>query len=138
LSALKSIFRADIHFCKTARADSEFSAMESVAMVDKIWGEGDSMRRTSQGGDMSGQVLELVRKRLSIALWLSVAMIVVYFGFMGLFAFNKPLLGTILAPGLSVCILLGPAVIVTSFVLCLIYVLWANRVYDPGVRNLAR
>ena len=112
--------------------------MESVAMVDKTWGEGDSMRRTSQGGDMSGQVLELVRKRLSIALWLSVAMIVVYFGFMGLFAFNKPLLGTILAPGLSVCILLGPAVIVTSFVLCLIYVLWANRVYDPGVRNLAR
>ena len=112
--------------------------MESVAMVDKTWGEGDSMRRTSQGGDMSGQVLELVRKRLSIALWLSVAMIVVYFGFMGLFAFNKPLLGTILAPGLSVCILLGPAVIVTSFVLCLIYVLWANRVYDPGVRNLTR
>jgi uncharacterized membrane protein (DUF485 family) len=138
LSALKSIFRADIHFCKTARVDSEFSAMESVAMVDKTWGEGDSMRRTSQGGDMSGQVLELVRKRLSIALWLSVAMIVVYFGFMGLFAFNKPLLGTILAPGLSLCILLGPAVIVTSFVLCLIYVLWANRVYDPGVRNLAR
>ena len=112
--------------------------MESVAMVDKTWGEGDSMRRTSQGGDMSGQVLELVRKRLSIALWLSVAMIVVYFGFMGLFAFNKPLLGTILAPGLSLCILLGPAVIVTSFVLCLIYVLWANRVYDPGVRNLTR
>lgn len=112
--------------------------MESVAMVDKTWGEGDSMRRTSQGGDMSGQVLELVRKRLSIALWLSVAMIVVYFGFMGLFAFNKPLLGTILAPGLSLCILLGPAVIVTSFVLCLIYVLWANRVYDPGVRKLAR
>jgi uncharacterized membrane protein (DUF485 family) len=99
------------------------------------------MRRTSKGGDSgdtSGRVLELVRKRLSIALWLSVAMIVVYFGFMGLFAFNKPLLGTILAPGLSLCILLGPAVIVTSFVLCLIYVHWANRVYDPGVRNLAR
>src|SRR6266849_1313576 len=99
------------------------------------------MRRTSKGGDsgdMSGRVLKLVRKRLSIALWLSVAMIVVYFGFMGLFAFNKPLLGTILAPGLSVCILLGPAVIVTSFVLCFIYVLWETRVYDPGVRNLAR
>ena len=99
------------------------------------------MRKTSKvgnSGDTSRRVLELVRKRLSIALWLSAAMVVVYFGFMGLFAFNKPLLGTILAPGLSVCILVGPAVIVTSFVLCLIYVLWANRVYDPGVRNLAR
>jgi uncharacterized membrane protein (DUF485 family) len=99
------------------------------------------MRTTSRGGGSdgtSGRVLELVRKRLLIALWLSAAMIIVYFGFMGLFAFNKPLLGTILAPGLSLCILLGPAVILTSFVLCLIYVLWANRVYDPGVRNLAR
>jgi len=92
------------------------------------------MRKTSKvdnSADTSRRVLELVRKRLSIALWLSAAMVVVYFGFMGLFAFNKPLLGTILAPGLSVCILVGPAVIVTSFVLCLIYVLWANRVYDP-------
>jgi len=99
------------------------------------------MHKTGKVGnsaDTSRRVLELVRKRLSIALWLSAAMVVVYFGFMGLFAFNKPLLGTILAPGLSVCILVGPAVIVTSFVLCLIYVLWANRVYDPGVRNLAR
>ena len=89
-------------------------------------------------GDVHRRVLALVRERLMIALWLSAAMVIVYFGFMGLFAFNKPLLGTILAPGLSLCILLGPTVIATSFILCLIYVLWANRVYDPGVRNLVR
>jgi uncharacterized membrane protein (DUF485 family) len=71
-------------------------------------------------------------------MWLSGAMVVIYFSFMGLFAFDKPLLGTILAPGLSLCMLLGPAVIVSSFVLCLVYVVWANRVYDPQVRSLAR
>jgi uncharacterized membrane protein (DUF485 family) len=78
----------------------------------------------------------LAKKRLTVALVLSLAMIVIYFGFMGLFAFDKPLLGTILTPGLSLCIVLGPLVIISSFLLCLIYVLWANRVFDPGLRDL--
>lgn len=78
----------------------------------------------------------LAKKRLTFGLVLSVAMIVIYFGFMGLFAFDKPLLGTILMPGLSLCIVLGPLVIISSFVLCLVYVLWANRVFDAGVRKL--
>ncbi|MCP1833194.1 MULTISPECIES: DUF485 domain-containing protein [Bradyrhizobium] len=82
------------------------------------------------------QAEKLAKKRLTVALVLSVAMIVIYFGFMGLFAFDKPLLGTILMPGLSLCIVLGPLVIISSFVLCLVYVLWANRVFDAGVREL--
>ncbi|OKO68839.1 DUF485 domain-containing protein [Bradyrhizobium sp. NAS96.2] len=79
---------------------------------------------------------KLARTRLTVALVLSVAMIVIYFGFMALFAFDKPLLGTILMPGLSLCIVLGPLVIISSFVLCLVYVLWANRVLDAGIREL--
>lgn len=78
----------------------------------------------------------LVSRRLTVALTLSATMIAIYFVFMGLFAFDKPLLGTILAPGLSLCILLGPAVIVSSFLLCLIYVVWSNRIYDPAIRQL--
>ncbi|WP_076859752.1 DUF485 domain-containing protein [Bradyrhizobium mercantei] len=79
---------------------------------------------------------KLAKTRLTVALVLSVAMIVIYFGFMALFAFDKPLLGTILMPGLSLCIVLGPLVIISSFALCLIYVLWANRVLDAGIRDL--
>ena len=81
---------------------------------------------------------DLAKRRLGVAVALSLAMIAIYFGFMGLFAFDKPLLGTILAPGLSLCIILGPVVIVSSFLLCLIYVRWANRVYDPRVAALKR
>ncbi|MCA1398795.1 DUF485 domain-containing protein [Bradyrhizobium sp. BRP56] len=89
------------------------------------------------GGALAKKPAEkLAKKRLTVALVLSVAMIVIYFGFMGLFAFDKPLLGTILMPGLSLCIVLGPLVIISSFVLCLVYVLWANRVFDAGVREL--
>ena len=78
----------------------------------------------------------LAKTRLTLGLVLSVVMAMIYFGFMGLFAFDKPLLGTILTPGLSLCILLGPLVITSSFLLCLIYVLWANRVLDAGIRSL--
>ena len=87
-------------------------------------------------GEPAPSGVALARKRLSVALVLSAAMIVIYFGFMGLFAFDKPLLGTILIPGLSLCIVLGPLVIISSFLLCLVYVLWANRVFDPGIREL--
>jgi uncharacterized membrane protein (DUF485 family) len=65
-------------------------------------------------------------------------MIAIYFGFLGLFAFDKPWLGTILAPGLSYCIVLGPAVIVSSFVLCLIYVVWANLAQDAAQQRFGK
>jgi uncharacterized membrane protein (DUF485 family) len=44
--------------------------------------------------------VDLANRRLRVALILSALMIVIYFGFMGLFAFDKPWLGTILVPGL--------------------------------------
>jgi uncharacterized membrane protein (DUF485 family) len=75
----------------------------------------------------------LIRLRLIIALSLTSVMIAVYFGFMALFAFDKPLLGTMLTPGLSLGILLGPVVIISSFILSLAYVVWANAWFDPRV-----
>jgi uncharacterized membrane protein (DUF485 family) len=88
--------------------------------------------------DVAPGAAALAKGRLRIAFLLSVAMIAIYFGFMALFAFDKPLLGTVLAPGLSLCIVLGPLVIISSFLLCLIYVLWTNRVFDPRLRDLDR
>nr|WP_276575438.1 DUF485 domain-containing protein [Bradyrhizobium sp. Oc8] len=77
----------------------------------------------------------MARSRLTVAASLSLTMIAIYFGFMGLFAFAKPVLGTMLAPGLSLCILLGPMVIISSFLLCLVYVYWANNVFDRNVKS---
>ncbi len=58
---------------------------------------------------------------------LSGSMIVIYLGFILLVAYDKPLLGTQIVPGLSWGILLGALVIVSAWVLTLIYVLAANR-----------
>ncbi|MCK1440610.1 DUF485 domain-containing protein [Bradyrhizobium sp. 15] len=94
--------------------------------------------QTSVNSGVVPRSVTLASRRLRIALLLCATMITIYFGFMALFAFDKPLLGPVLAPGLSLCIVLGPLVIVSSFLLCLIYVLWANRVFDASLRDLER
>ena len=94
--------------------------------------------QTNTDAQLKPRARALAKQRLRIALGLSAAMATIYFGFMAMFAFDKPLLGKMLVPGLSLCILLGPLVIVSSFLLCLVYVVWANRVFDPGLRGLDR
>jgi uncharacterized membrane protein (DUF485 family) len=74
--------------------------------------------------------------RWRIAVTLTVAMMVVYFGFILLVAFDKALLARPLVPGLSVGILIGVLVILTAWVLIGVYVYWANRHYDVAVSAL--
>jgi len=76
--------------------------------------------------------------RWRVALLLTIAMMVVYFGFILLVAYNKPLLSQLLMPGLSVGILLGALVIVAAWVLIWIYVRWANQHYDTAIDALRR
>jgi uncharacterized membrane protein (DUF485 family) len=74
--------------------------------------------------------------RWRVALALTAAMVVLYFGFITLIAFHKPLLGHLLAPGLSLGILLGALVIVCSWLLTWVYVRWANTRYDAALHRL--
>ena len=80
-------------------------------------------------------------RRLNAARWrvasgLTIATMVLYFCFIGLVAFNKPLLATLLRPGLSLGMLIGTFVIVSAWVLIWVYVRWANRHYDANVAAL--
>jgi uncharacterized membrane protein (DUF485 family) len=80
----------------------------------------------------------LAEAQWRLALSLTTAMMAIYLGFMLLVAWAKPLLGTILVPGLSLGILLGALVIVSAWVLIWIYVRWANSHYDAVVGSLRR
>ena len=80
----------------------------------------------------------LARRRLRVALWLTGAMLVVYFAFILLIAFDKSLMGRELADGLSLGILLGVVVVLATWVLTWIYVGWANRRYEPELQRLRR
>jgi len=61
----------------------------------------------------------------------------VYFGFILLIAFAKPLMGSPVAGTLTLGILLGVLVIVSAWLLTWIYVRWANRHYDTALRGLS-
>ena len=85
---------------------------------------------------MSEPIRLLAAARWRIAIALTVAMMVIYFGFILLVAYNKPLLTRLLAPGLSVGMLLGALVIVSAWVLMFVYVTWANRHHDAAVHAI--
>jgi uncharacterized membrane protein (DUF485 family) len=75
-------------------------------------------------------------RRTKIAVVLTLATMATYFGFILLVAFDKPFLARQLAPGLSIGIALGAAVIVIAWLLTGIYVRWANKHYDAAIHRL--
>ncbi len=88
--------------------------------------------------DHRTELERLSSQRFRVAAILTAVMVVVYFGFILLIAFGKGFMGEILTDGLSVGILLGVLVILTTWVLTWIYVRWANRTYEPAARRLRR
>jgi uncharacterized membrane protein (DUF485 family) len=81
-------------------------------------------------------IAALSAARWRVAIALTSAMMVLYFGFIVLVAFNKPLLGRQVANGLSLGILLGALVIVSTWILIWVYTRWANTHYDTEVTRL--
>jgi len=79
---------------------------------------------------------QLSRTRWRIAVALSAIVVIVYFGFVLLIAFNRSAVAVLLAPGLSVGILLGALVIVVAWFTTWLYVRWANNHLDRRVREL--
>ena len=80
----------------------------------------------------------LAAARWRIALTLTVIMIIVYFGFIALIAYNREFLSVLIAPGLTVGIVLGALVIVASWLLTYVYVRWANTHYDEQLAEIGR
>ncbi|MCX7760097.1 MAG: DUF485 domain-containing protein [Hydrogenothermaceae bacterium] len=74
---------------------------------------------------------KLVSERNRVMIVLTVAELIVYFGFILLVAFNKEFLASKLGDGvITIGIPIGIGVIVVSFILTGIYVYIANRDYD--------
>ena len=92
---------------------------------------------TSPGSPSSPAALEaLAAARSRIAVGLTATMTLIYVAFILLIAFDKPLLGSLIAPGLSIGIALGVFVIIAAWALILVYVRWANAHYDHRVASI--
>ena len=89
-------------------------------------------------GDAATRIRALAAARWRIAITLTATMIVIYFGFIGLIAFNRDFLAQRIGRGLSLGILLGALVIVASWLLTWVYVRWANRHYDVALDAIGR
>jgi uncharacterized membrane protein (DUF485 family) len=85
-----------------------------------------------------GTLRQLDSARWRVALGLTAAMVLNYFGFILLVAYGRPVLAVQVVPGLSLGILLGALVIVVSWLLTWVYVRWAAVHYDPRVEALNR
>src|SRR5271165_2945610 len=82
---------------------------------------------------------QLVAERSSLGLRLSIAMVVIYFGFVLLVAFAPGFLGASLTGGVTtVGIVVGLAVIVAAFLLTGYYVNRANVTYDVLTQQIIK
>lgn len=84
----------------------------------------------------SDAVVQLAARRWRIALVLTAMMLAVYFGFILMIAFGKPLMAIPVTGGLTVGILLGVLVIASAWIFTGIYVRWANTHYDAALRAI--
>jgi uncharacterized membrane protein (DUF485 family) len=67
---------------------------------------------------------------------LTIALFILYYGFILLVATNRSLLATRVGESTTLGILVGVGVLVFAWVLTAVYVVWANRFYDPEVQRL--
>lgn len=84
----------------------------------------------------SAEFRRMVARRWEISIGLTVALFVIYYGYILLVAANKPFMAKKIGEVTTLGIPLGIAVIVLSWILTAVYVSWANNVYDKEVKRL--
>lgn len=84
----------------------------------------------------SAKFRDLVRRKWTVAALLTACLFALYYGYILLIAVDKEFLARRVGAHTTLGILLGAAVIVLSWVLTGVYVLWANGPYDRTVGEL--
>ena len=85
------------------------------------------------------QYQALKRRRNTLGWWLTLLMLLVYYGYIGLIAFDKELLATPVGVGVTTWgIPIGLAVIVFTVVITGIYVRRANSEFDAATRDILK
>lgn len=84
----------------------------------------------------SSEFKEIVKSKNSVSLILTALELILYFGFILLIAYNKEFLGQKIYGPVTIGIPIGIGVIVLSWVLTGIYVLWSNKSYDERVSKM--
>jgi uncharacterized membrane protein (DUF485 family) len=113
--------------------------------VNSVTGAGESgaVASESAGAAVSAAAMlanpkfrHLVRRRWLVSLVLSLLLFALYYGYILLIGYKRDILATRIGEYTTLGIPIGVGVIVLSWLLTVIYVVWANRSYDPQVQEL--
>jgi uncharacterized membrane protein (DUF485 family) len=96
------------------------------------------MKRSVEEMLASPEFRQLVARRWRVSIALTIALFVTYYGYILLVALDRAFLARKVGEVTTLGIPLGIAVILVSWVLTAIYVVWANRSYDVEVARLRR
>jgi uncharacterized membrane protein (DUF485 family) len=96
------------------------------------------MPRTAHETLQSREFRGLVTRRWRVSIVLTAALFALYYGYILLVALDRPFMARRIGEHTTLGIPLGIGVIVGAWVLTGVYVLWANAVYDPQVKELRR
>jgi uncharacterized membrane protein (DUF485 family) len=94
------------------------------------------MKQTARQMLDSPEFKAMVAKRWTVSVVLTAVLFVVYYGYILLIAADKAFMARKIGEVTTIGIPLGVAVILLSWVLTAVYVIWANKVHDPEVRDL--
>lgn len=96
------------------------------------------MAKTARDIIESQRFKALVRKRWSVSIVLTVLLFVLYYGYILVVAYAKPLLAVKVGTHTTLGIVLGALTIVGSWLLTVVYVVWANTSYDREVNSIKK
>ena len=84
----------------------------------------------------SPEFKRMVKQRWTVSVCLTALLFLIYYGYIVLIAVDKPFMAKKVGEVTTLGIPLGVAVILLSWVLTYVYVLWANRRHDTEVKRL--
>jgi uncharacterized membrane protein (DUF485 family) len=96
------------------------------------------MAKTAHDIVESQRFKALVRKRWSVSIVLTIILFVLYYGYILVVAYAKPLLAVKVGTYTTLGIVLGALTIVGSWLLTVVYVVWANTSYDREVNSIKK
>lgn len=80
----------------------------------------------------------LVKQKWLVSLLLTFLMLIIYFGFILLIAFDKPFLAKPIGNNLTIGLPIGIGILIISWLLTGVYTWWANKSYDKKVNELKK
>lgn len=109
-----------------------------VVSSQSMMKEREGVRMNEKSENMSLELKRIITRKWEVSFGLAAVVVILYFGFVGMLAFNKAFFAGIFYGNITVGIPIGIGLIFISWLLTGVYVLWANKRHDPLVEEFRK